>query len=132
MQDTSDHQWLTIRSHLPLLGILALVWVGLASTFNLFFHGPAARSRFIVAFAIALLAALHGSSLPKILLILWINYKISQMAMGEHARWTPVATWAFNIGVLFANEIFEGYKWGHVMSGLSFLVGPTRSTCFNV
>lgn len=84
------------------------------------------RAKFIITFALILLFALHGTSVPKMLIILWINFKISEGAAaggaGAGQRWVPLATWGFNIAVLFANEVCEGYRWGTLWPGLSFLV----------
>ena len=66
------------------------------------------RASFDYAFALLYLVALHGFSAAKILLILGINYKL---ATGLPRKYIPVATWVFNICMLFANELCEGYKF---------------------
>jgi D-alanyl-lipoteichoic acid acyltransferase DltB (MBOAT superfamily) len=66
------------------------------------------RISFDYAFALLFLVILHGFSAVKVLAILYINYNI---ATGLPKRYVPVATWVFNIGTLFANELFEGYKF---------------------
>lgn len=58
------------------------------------------------------------------LVILVANFQVSRMA-GWGGRWTraaPVVGWAFNLGVLFANEIYGGYKWGNLAGSLAWLV----------
>jgi len=66
------------------------------------------RASFDFVFALIYLTALHGLSMYKILLILWVNY---QLAMNLPRKQVPYATWIFNVGVLFANELADGYKF---------------------
>lgn len=66
------------------------------------------RISFDYIFALLFLVILHGFSAVKVLTILYINYNI---ATGLPKRYVPVATWVFNIGTLFANELFVGYKF---------------------
>lgn len=69
------------------------------------------RVRFDFYFALLFIIALHGASAMKILLILYINYKI---AKGLPRSYIPAATWVFNIGTLFANELFHGYPFEQI------------------
>lgn len=64
------------------------------------------RTVFDFNFAILFLIGLHGISVFKILTILFINYKI---AKGLPRAYIPAATWIFNLIVLFANELCDGY-----------------------
>ena len=60
------------------------------------------------------------------ILILYANYRLSRTAAWG-GRWTkaaPVLCWAFNLAVLFANEVCEGYRWGALSGALGFLVSP--------
>ena len=59
-------------------------------------------------FCVIFLCALHGFSALKIGLILIINFLISKRL--PH-KLIPVATWAFNIIILFANEYCQGYSF---------------------
>jgi protein-cysteine N-palmitoyltransferase HHAT len=65
------------------------------------------RTSFDFGFAIIFLLALHGISAFKILAILYVNYQIATVAPRKSV---PITTWVFNIGILFANELFSGYK----------------------
>lgn len=57
----------------------------------------------------------------KILTILYINY---QVATTLPRKSVPVATWVFNIGILFANELGKGYRFRNIASILwAFLPG---------
>jgi len=77
------------------------------------------RASFDYAFAFIFLAALHGVSALKVLLILRINYQIGTTLP---RRWVPSATWIFNIGTLFANELCRGYR----LRDLALLLSPSQ------
>jgi hypothetical protein len=66
------------------------------------------RISFDYWFAHVFVLALHGTSTIKILPILFINY---QIATKLPKPYIPAATWIFNIGTLFANELCGGYKF---------------------
>ncbi|KAF2835772.1 glycerol uptake protein 1 [Patellaria atrata CBS 101060] len=66
------------------------------------------RISFDIFFTSVFLAALHGFSAPKVVLILYLNYK---MAKTLPKSYIPFCTWIFNISVLFANEIYRGYSY---------------------
>lgn len=70
------------------------------------------RVSFDVGFAVVFLAALHGFSMFKILTILYLNY---QIAMKLPRAYVPAATWIFNLGVLFANELSGGYHYSVIL-----------------
>ena len=69
-------------------------------------------------FAIVFIVALHGVSSAKILLILYVNYSL---ALKLPKRYVPIATWVFNVAILFANELSRGYSFASVVS---FLPSP--------
>ena len=69
------------------------------------------RCSFDVGFSILFLIALHGFAAPKVLIILYINYKIATQLKKEYV---PTATWIFNIGILFANELGRGYPYSNI------------------
>lgn len=54
------------------------------------------------------LVVLHGVSAVKVMTILYLNYNL---VTSLPKKYIPVATWVFNIGTLFANEIFDGYQF---------------------
>ena len=74
------------------------------------------RLSFDYVFAYVFLVALHGVSAVKVLFILWVNYQIATVLPRQHV---PVATWVFNIGTLFANELAGGYHLVNVASLIS-------------
>ncbi|KAH9808610.1 MBOAT, membrane-bound O-acyltransferase family-domain-containing protein [Melampsora americana] len=64
--------------------------------------------------AALILIALHGTSVFKILIIVTINYHLARRAP------SPLI-WVFNVGVLFANDYWDGYRYRHFLPFLSFL-----------
>jgi len=66
------------------------------------------RLTFDSLFAFVYIIALHGTSAFKIFVVLYINYTLATR-LGREA--VPLATWAFNIGILFANELCGGYPY---------------------
>ncbi|KPV73857.1 uncharacterized protein RHOBADRAFT_2273, partial [Rhodotorula graminis WP1] len=137
--DVTDAQYHLFRSHLPLLVLLALVHLAFSHAFRLVlsrFVNPStyapdsprystakartARARFLAVFALVLLGALHGSSLPKVLAILWINYRVAMLG-GAGQEWAPYATWIVNLVILFANELCGGYHYASLHSSLAWL-----------
>lgn len=69
------------------------------------------RVRFDVGFACIYLLALHGASSLKVFVILYINYALAKRLPQSYV---PLATWVFNIGILFANEFCKGYPYAEV------------------
>ncbi|KAL2891498.1 Glycerol uptake protein 1 [Ceratocystis lukuohia] len=122
--DVSDSQYQTFRENLPYMVALLLlhpllrrVWESLkgASAPGLSSVESARermniRTAFDAAFAIVFLVVLHGFSIFKVLAILWMNFQVGIIVP---RRFVPLATWFFNIGILFANELSDGYhyKW---------------------
>lgn len=74
------------------------------------------RASFDFRFALIFLAAMHGFSALKVLLILYINFSIGTRLP---RKFVPAATWFFNISILFANELCEGYRYADIASYLA-------------
>ncbi|KAL5396046.1 hypothetical protein PMIN04_006627 [Paraphaeosphaeria minitans] len=66
------------------------------------------RISFDVPFTIIFIAALHGFSAFKIVLILYMNYCIAKKLPRPYV---PAVTWIFGVGILFANEFGKGYSY---------------------
>jgi hypothetical protein len=81
----------------------------------------ARRVQFDVIAGVAFITALHGVSACKILFILSINYSIKHYL--ANGKYMPIATWVFNIAILFLNEWFQGYRVGNLAAELAELVG---------
>lgn len=71
------------------------------------------RISFDVPFAAVFLAALHGFSTFKIIAILYLNYSVAKKLPRQYV---PAATWIFNVGILFANELCRGYSYSSILS----------------
>jgi hypothetical protein len=82
--------------------------------------GRVGRLPFLALFSVAMVAGLHGTSILKILFILTVNYGIAKFTRASAVG--PVLTWAFNIAMLFANEIQDGYRFEALHNGLDVLV----------
>jgi hypothetical protein len=144
MVDNSDAQYSGFRENIPYMTILLLVHPIVRKIYEGFRSESSAvkangkvpaevaasrtsdsrfnaRVSFDLAFAIVLLIVLHGVSTVKILLILYINYKIATTLPKQYAG---VATWVFNIGILFANELRSGYRFADIAR----IVGSSTSS----
>lgn len=135
--DLSDAQYFTFRRNVPYLALL-LIFHPLArkvcnyvrpiparsnspkpNGYASFADGEARKEQrvsFDFGFALIFLAAMHGFSALKVLLILFTNYCI---ATGLPRKTIPVATWIFNIAILFANEIGDGYQFARIADHIS-------------
>lgn len=144
-QDNSDSQVRQFRHGLPSLAALAGAWLVFSKLWSQYqtrrqsksYPPPASpnplspyqRVPFLLYGGLAVLILLHGVSAFKILLILAINYQITKVTGSMPVA--PLAIWAFNIAVLFANKVFEGYNFGSILPFLAFLVSgsPLTSRC---
>lgn len=80
------------------------------------------QASFDFGFALVFLAALHGFSALKILLILYVNYSIATRLPKQYV---PAMTWIFNISILFANELCQGYKFAVIEEVLMSWLGSS-------
>lgn len=116
---------------MPLLIAAAIVY--LVAKFIRTYFATGSRSNlylipFSASFSILMLLALHGASIIKIFIILTINYQIAKLCRAS--KLGPLFTWVFNGGILMANEIYHGYRFGDILPALAFLVCldyPVRS-----
>ena len=134
--DNSDQQYATFRDNVPYLFIVMILHPLLRKFFDFFYNensssseaipngndsptGSASQSltadgrlnrriSFDVGFSVLFLLALHGFSALKVFLLLYINYTLATRLRKEYV---PIATWVFNIGILFANELGKGYPY---------------------
>lgn len=82
------------------------------------------RMAFDIPFTLLFLCALHGFSAIKIGLILYINFLLAKrLPRGQ----VPAATWIFNICILFANELCQGYPFGWVIQTVTSHTGQKLS-----
>ncbi|KAI1806543.1 MBOAT-domain-containing protein [Daldinia bambusicola] len=134
--DASDAQYRTFRNNIPYMAALLIFHPLLRRLYNTIVYPIKSvsqsarptpeeadqrlnqRASFDFGFALIYLVALHGISSLKILLILYLNY---QVATTLPRKYIPAATWIFNIGTLFANELFKGYRFGAIAE---LIVGP--------
>ncbi|KAJ2507676.1 glycerol transporter [Coemansia sp. RSA 2052] len=134
MVDLSDGQWDTFRSHLPAFAGSMLLYVAMNRLFRVavvqrvssdFLRMPTLKRGvlptlwFPFLFATAFAVGLSGTSTVFILAIAFGNYLIAKQLGGR--RWAPAAFWAYNMAVLFANEYYKGYVFGHMLESLAWL-----------
>ncbi|CZS98819.1 related to glycerol transporter [Rhynchosporium agropyri] len=86
------------------------------------------RASFDFGFAIIFLAAIHGFSGLKVMTILYLNY---YLAKNLPRQYIPSASWIFNIGILFANELSDGYKFARMAAYLSPLDATGQGNSLN-
>lgn len=140
-QDNTDRQFRTFRDGLPSLIALASVYLACSKTYSLYLSrrvcntgappstpnptAPYQRIPFLVTISLVILFILHGISSLKILILLYLNYKLHSIS--GNGKMTPYAIWTFNIAMLFCNEIFKGYPLGAISSHLAFIVSVHRA-----
>jgi hypothetical protein len=81
------------------------------------------RASFDYGVALIFIGALHGFSAMKVVVLLYVNFCI---ATRLPRKYVPASTWIFNIGILFANELCNGYKFTNIAAFLS-LAGASKS-----
>lgn len=143
-QDASDPQYSSFRSNIPSLLLLSGSFLALKLIFtssappsphpSSSSPGSAlkmSRTTFLASFAVLSLTALHGTSVLKILAILWGNFILSRRLAG--GQWGVAGTWMFNIVVLVANEWTGGWRYGDAW-GLTTFEGaiPRWHISFNI
>jgi hypothetical protein len=62
----------------------------------------------------------HGFNTLKIVVILVANYALARGLGGT--RGLGIVTWGFNVGVLFLNEWYDGYRFGDIHDFAAILV----------
>src|SRR2546423_1908750 len=131
-QDNSDNQYAGFRDNIPYMALVVVLQPLLRRLYDSVTQSSTAaggdangsvgslrssiaadarlrrRTSYDLYFALLFIVVLHGFSALKILLILYINFNIA-MQLPKQA--IPAATWLFNIGVLFANELAHGYRF---------------------
>ncbi|KAF7565492.1 DltB, membrane protein D-alanine export [Pyrenophora tritici-repentis] len=138
--DNTDAQYSGFRQNIPYLFIVVLLHPVIRKGYDMFWRAdtytqvrapagnggltmgltPSAaadarmnqRISFDLGFSAIFLAALHGFSAFKILVILYSNYCIG---IKLPRPYVPAATWIFNVGTLFANEFAQGYSYAAIL-----------------
>ncbi|RUP50267.1 hypothetical protein BC936DRAFT_139806 [Jimgerdemannia flammicorona] len=117
--DNSDTQYRTIRSNLPTLAFLMCIYLVLSHAFRHVFASRSPlklpgdtlrRAHFFLGASLVFISVTNGFSLLIILAICTTNYTIAMVTRGS--KWNPILTWTFNLAILFANEAYNGYKFG--------------------
>ncbi|KAG0307804.1 glycerol transporter [Dissophora globulifera] len=126
--DNSDQQYANFRNNLPVLTAVACIYLPLSHLYRLYFVPvtpvksplqPLYRAYFFLAFSTVFLYGLYGNSILKIAAIVSVNYAIAKL--GGSSKLMPAMTWIFNIGILFLNEGYQGYKFAQLHESLAWL-----------
>jgi hypothetical protein len=128
LQDNSDTQYRSFRNNIPSLSSLVLIFIALKYVYIRSALRSASSTPsdklylipFYLMFSAIFLIGLHGTSIFKIVLILTANYWIAKASRGS--RLGPLLTWVFNGLILFANEIYGGYRYASFHPSLEVLV----------
>ncbi|MCJ1395087.1 glycerol transporter [Xylographa bjoerkii] len=142
MVDNSDDQYSTFRDNIPYMFILVVIHPLLRKLYESIYslkdtsqtisipkeqksgstlpHELAEarmnrRVTFDLYFGLIFLCALHGFSAFKVLLILYTNFLIAKRVRRQYVT---AATWVFNIGILFANELGKGYRYSAIAAAV--------------
>jgi hypothetical protein len=137
--DDSDSQYSGFRENIPYMLLVLCLHPILRKIYESLAGGPErnagnpnvkrvdpetrlqSRISFDLTFAIIFLLALHGFSTFKVLVILYLNFQIGTALPKQYAG---IATWTFNIGILFANELCHGYQFRDIAA----LILPAATT----
>ncbi|KAG6861629.1 hypothetical protein C0995_014068 [Termitomyces sp. Mi166 len=122
-EDNSDAQYRSFRNNFWLLTGLATTYLSIKYLWKRLGTAPPPDNVHLIGynlfFSVLFLLGLHGTSFFKILIILSLNYSIACFCDGKKAG--PVLTWVFNAAVLFANDRFNGYRYGDILPSLEVL-----------
>lgn len=129
--DNSDGQYAGFRDNVPYLAVVLVLHPILRRVAEYMGGTPhitkttaeatarfRARITFDIIFALIFITVLHGFSALKIFILLYINFIIATILPRNYI---PAATWIFNIGTLFANELAHGYRFSDATSLLPAL-----------
>ncbi|KAJ7266595.1 MBOAT, membrane-bound O-acyltransferase family-domain-containing protein [Mycena rebaudengoi] len=131
--DNSDAQYRGFRSNFVPLILAAAAYL-VAKHVRTRIHGPTAPRdntyliRFNLGASVAMLIALHGTSVLKILPILTAEL--------SHLK-GPLFSWIFNGAVLVMNDRYGGYRFGRIIPSLAYLdsfdgIYPRWHISFNI
>jgi hypothetical protein len=113
-----------VRNNIPILSILAVVFVGIKALLQKLTN--VRRIPFLFAASLIFVLGLHGTNALKVIAILSINYTIA-ISLGS-SRLNPLLTWIFNMGALFAIERNNGFPFANISPSLAVLVEIPHSS----
>lgn len=99
--DNSDAQYSGFRSQFPILALLALCHTQIRKLLRA--KTGTKRSYYDMVFGLLLICGLHGTGALKIVIILASNFVLGQKLQSRYL------SWAFAVGILFANDLLHGY-----------------------
>ncbi|THV05151.1 MBOAT-domain-containing protein [Dendrothele bispora CBS 962.96] len=126
--DNSDSQYRSFRNNIPILALVAGLFITLKFAWSRLYsltNGHSSQNdrfhliSFNVFFSILFLFGLHGASVIKVIVILLLNYYIAKTC--RSSKLAPILTWLFNIGILFLNDRYNGYRFSDLTPSLAML-----------
>eukprot|EP00386_Alphamonas_edax_P000417 GDKI01001285.1.p1 GENE.GDKI01001285.1~~GDKI01001285.1.p1 ORF type:complete len:575 (+),score=135.99 GDKI01001285.1:57-1781(+) len=136
--DNYDAQWRAFRGSIHLLIGGSIIFCLISKGIRHVQRNSKNKSVFLLwqmAFGMGYCLYLHGSGFIFALTLALINFGISFLC-SKQGYIGPVATWVFNVGILFLNEAYHGYSFAMFSPSLAWLDdygGVTRwSVSFNL
>ena len=133
-QDVSDPQYRTFRNNIPSLLGLGAAHLGFSKLYSRVLRScipTLSPTTYTCGFNIVLMGVLHGANAIKILIIVFLNFMVVRWATnsqnGIRGRVGVGSIWLYNLGILFANDYFQGYRFGALASSLAPLVSEIVS-----
>ncbi|KNC97131.1 hypothetical protein, variant [Spizellomyces punctatus DAOM BR117] len=114
--DNSDAQYASFRNNIPLLSYVLVGHILLSNVVQR--QIPSLRPLFSLIFSLIFLSVIHGSSVIKILVLAAVNYAVAKYVGG---RLGVALSWIWSLGVLFANNAYDGYKFASLSQDLAWL-----------
>ena len=129
MQDISDPQYRSFRGNIPSLLGLAIAHLASSRVYTHLIrplYPSMAPTTFLCAFNVVLMAILHGTNAIKVLSIVFGNFLVSRWATsgktGARGKAGIAAIWIYNVAIIFANDYFQGYRFGDISERFDFMV----------
>ncbi|CEG68576.1 Putative Glycerol uptake protein 1 [Rhizopus microsporus] len=109
--DNSDAQYAQFRDNIPKLIPLVIVHLFFSHLNRRLLHFSSIRFTLLLSLLCVIL--LHGANVIKMISIISTSFLIGRFCKGT--AWNPFLTWSFNLGILFLNEYYDGYRFKAVL-----------------
>lgn len=117
--DLNDGQLKSFLEGLPLLSVVALLFVLLKRMANLVYPSEITTLVYYLVFGIGFTFYIHGPGVIYVLLMVFINYFVASVFVGHRAF--PLIVWAGNLSFLLITEYYNGYEFAWLSKSLAFL-----------
>jgi D-alanyl-lipoteichoic acid acyltransferase DltB (MBOAT superfamily) len=117
--DLNDGQLKGFLEGLPLLSLVAVIFVVLRRALVSFTSSLSVSLVYYLVFGIGFATYIHGPGVVYIILMVLCNYLIDKNLVGT--RLFPIFTWIGNLAFLLITEYYHGYKFAWISQNLAFL-----------